>query len=359
MKFLSICFTSLLLIACSSPVDLGKIESLKVLESSALGSCAQGDEQLGRVKDLLTDKFDSELYLKRVKALNENMVNADSLSISLMNDLNSLRSEIIKQKSSDLDRPNKPCKLEYSKKVKLNTKALPSRKSITRIIKEIEVYRNELCEILVESRKVGLNQEPYEFNTPKLKEFNTDEQKTKSILASLENSRINEEDLNDIISIMECLTKSEDTWEAMLSNKENWVDLSMGILSAQHQILEARRIALRRMWVRIGCCDDFNFSKVSTVVHGATNALPNDTVRFNVYLAAYNEYQDPKVEIVLSGNGRYLGNENGQCLVETVVPVSGKIEVTGKLIRTMKNGVKTYHPWSHTIDVLEKSVENY
>jgi hypothetical protein len=353
MKPLTICPALLLLFACSYPDNSGRIESLKVLESCTLGKCIEGDQQLTDMLDYTKDKSSPTGLNHRVNQLYNSMKQADSASVWLVSELNSLRSGIIRKPHSKVEHLNTPISLEYSSKVELDSDALPSKDRMDRIIEEIEIYRDEICKILIESQLVSSPKEPYYFRIKSVASFSSKEGKTRKLQEALSNSRICEDDMYGVLQIMEILTEKKSTWESMLSSNDNWIDLSMALLSIQQKILKARWMVFTYINMRIGCRAGYNFTRISPIVSGTTNAQPNDTIRFNVYLAAYNEYRDPLSEVQMVQGGTFIKTEKGKSVIEVVVPQSGEIEVKGKLVNTLKNGLKRYHPWSHKIKVVE------
>ena len=354
MKLLTICFTSILLFSCSSTDNTGRIESLKVLESYVLDKYSQTAQELFEIYYTYRDKSNPEPFAKKVAFLYEEMAAVDSLDLLINNKLNALRGMIIHQEISYSNESERPNLLEYSSTTRLDDSAVPSEKQVSLIIKDIEAYRDKLCTSVVESYLTDTNTEPYSFSPFKIDNFKNDKQKVKLIRKGLEKSTICEDDMHAITSIMELLTERKSTWEAMLTSDDDWINLSMGILSIQQKIISAECIALRKMNNRISNCASFNISKFTPIVQGSTVALPGDTVTFEVLLAGHDEYADYQANV--SNGARLVRYENGKAIFEAIIPDSGELNLTGGISVLLKNGDYT-NPmkWSHSIYVVNEN----
>lgn len=355
MKTLLISTLSLLLFSCSSPDNKGQIESLKVLQTCTIAEFHHGSEKLNTIEYRVNDRSqpDAKRLITKYEILLNSMKAIDSLSAPLMNKLNSIRGSIVKSKLEKEWNPSQPATIEYTLESEYIKSALPTDDEIGEIITSIEAYRNELCRIIIEKIYFELFGETRVFVAPEIALFKNEKQKIKLIDTQLQRSEIYEDDMNGLKMIMDILTKKDKTWRSMLANDENWIDQSMSLLSIQELILWARTIAFSNLQYRISFCGESTFTKVVPIIIGSSNALPNDTVQFQVFLGGYNEYSEP--EIKMSKGGRFLKNENGKCFIETVVPTSGEIEVNGELLYSLKNGSRRHIPWSHKINVIKPS----
>lgn len=353
MKLLLFCLISILLFSCASPDRTGQIETLKVLQTAVQFEFANGEQRLGTMKDILADKSRPEGMTSRMGNMLSAMENIDSISSYLMQKMNGLRSQVLNQKATNKERPNRPIELEYSPNLTFHKRSLPEEKEIKTIMKEIEKYRNELCRIIVKSNVPRTGKSEKHFSTPKLSKFENEEQKTKSIDYALKKSDMYDEDLYGVRQIMLILSKQNETWQAMLTNNENWVDFSMSILSIQNLILQARTRAFYTIQMRYTNCREYYFTEMKPIIVGSSNALPNDTVQFQVYLGAYDEYTER--DYTVAKGATVKKTDDGKGLIETVVPASGEIEVKGDIIYQLKNGDIRKYPWSHNIRVIKEN----
>lgn len=353
MKLLFFCLISLLLFSCSSSDRTGQIESLEVLQNATSSQYAKGQEAYWKIDIYTADKTEPEGSKRFLNSLKDLLDGADSLCDPLMSELNAIRRKIVNQKGAKMRQASRPISLEYSSKFTLNKNVIPNEDDIAEIIKKIEAYRNELCRIVVESYPPRTYGKASKFVKPKLAKFENETQKGKAIDAALKTSTIFPDDIYYVKEIMSILTKQEKVWTAMLTNDENWINLSMSILSVQNLILSARSKAFGKVENRFGSCADFLSTDVLPIIVGSSNALPNDTVRFQVFLAAHNQFLEQNV--LISKGGRFIKLEDGKGIVEVIVPESGEIEITGEIKRPRKSGGYWSTPWSHKINVSKEN----
>lgn len=357
MKTLLTSIICLLLISCSSTDNKGQVQSLSVLQYCTLGEFAFGEGKRSRLEAALEDRSSSEAYQGRMNELLSLIQSIDSLSYPLMSELNTLRTNIVEYESSQENsgerdhKPNYPVSMDYSSNMILTSSALPGKEDVKRIIREIELYRNYLCTIIVETYPNLFDGSDPQFVIPNISTFKNDLEKKKIIELELKKSQIADDDKIVVSTIMNILTKSDDDWEAMIMNYQNWVNYSMSLLSIQNIILQARSEAFSWVIYNMGCVADYNFTNFSPIIIGSSKALPNETVQFEVFSGAYNAYANPDVNIF--NGGRLIKTEFGKAYIETVVPESGDVEIKGEIIYVSKSGERRATKWTHKIQVIK------
>lgn len=344
------------MISCSNEEDKGQIESLKVIQHCTLGEYFFGNERMYVLESIVSDKSASDRYHQRINELLSLMKQIDSLSYPLVSEMNLIRLNVVKQESSKVineAKPNFPVFIDYDSDINFSSNGLPSDEDITRIIEEIESYRNELCTVIIESYQGLVDGVSPVFVAPKKVKFKNDIDKSKLITSALKKSRISIEDQNVVLEVMTLLTKQDDDWRVMITSDQNWIDISMSLLSIQNILLRSRSIAMSWVASKRGCNADYNFTNFSPIVIGTSNAFPNDTVQIQVFSGAYNAYVNPQVNIFEGGT--LIKTQDGKGFIQTVIPETGEIEIRGEIIYINKSGKARATNWSHKIQVLEEN----
>jgi len=352
MKFLLLCLPFLVFLSCSEPDNTGRIEALKALESFARSESFRGSENLYNMEMMCMKVSEPDRSHSKMITLGNHLFQADSLSIELIDRLNKLRKIALGKPTKESERKNVPDEIDYSLTTELSADAFLNEDEVDRLIKDIEKYRDLLCEKVATSQlSSGKTREPYYFQTPKILSFTSEKEKHRLIKEELKKSKINIEDVVTIFHIIDVLTKKKSTWKALLSTEQDWIDYSMSLLIIQQHIMEARWRAFATINSRIAHCATFEFTNIEPVVDGPSIGFVGDTIQFEVFLAAYHRLKEQEASI--ENNGKLLKFENGKALFEVVLPESGELELNGALTNLTKSGKRYPRTWSHTIKVIE------
>lgn len=356
-----------LLFACVSENDPGKIYALDILQSATLEQYAIGEDRSMEINEMATDKsreIDFHLKMIQHQKLFTELDSITGIHIALiekmkLNMFHSFGEELsIFNKNTILSRDynefsfSQPAMYAFSNVKHTGGSAILTGENVKLISSMFKDYRKEVCMLLEASNFVDATAKPYFFKDPMITHFKDDADFYRQFEKAMKQSNIALDDIEMIKTIYKHLSKTDEQWADILTDKSSWIDAVSVLLSIENTLLTVRALAFDLLRSRGGGCGEFGFTQILPIVYGPNAAIAGDTVQLKIMMAAYNEYANPSFEIY--GGGKLVKVEKGIGYFNVVVPKAREIGLRGNITLTNKSGVPRTQEWSHKIKVLSR-----
>ncbi len=356
-----------ILFACNSENDPGRIYALDILQSATLEQYAAGEGRFMEMKEKVEDKSGSEEYLFKIRQLYQYCNDIDSITgvhltliekmkrdmfTSFGEELSVKKEHSILQYDFGHENASRPINYMFSNVKHTGGSAILTGENVKLVISMFKEYRKEVCTLLEASNFVDGNSKPYFFKDPMITQFKDDADFYRQYEKGIQQSNITPDDAETIKTIYKLLSKTDEQWAVILTDKSSWIDAVSVLLSIENTLLTVRALAFDLLRSRGGGCGEFGFTQILPIVYGPNAAIAGDTVQLKIMMAAYNEYANTSFEIY--GGGKLVKVEKGIGYFNVVVPKAQEIGLRGNITLTNKSGVPRTQEWSHKIKVLQR-----
>lgn len=356
------------LYGCSYKNDPGKLYSLEIIQTNTLDQFSYGEMRMAEMEEIMEDRTNPNNFQTRVDLLYKAFLKIDRLTGIQISTLSKMKIDMFKSFGEDVSIKSENSIINYEykneklsqpisytlNKIKYSGESnLLNEENRDLIIELIRKYRYELCTIIEESINFEKSMEPYIFIDPRITDFKNEDDFNQQFDIKIKKSKIAADDYETIKRIYRILTKTDDQWKMIISEKNSWIDDLGILLSIESDILKVRSFAFDQIRSRIGCGGNYNFSHILPIVYGPDAAVAGDTIELKILMAAYNAYQTPTFEIF--GGGTLEKVEKGIGYVKVVLPKSKEIEIKGNITVKNKSGVPKTEMWNHKIVILTEN----
>lgn len=349
--------------SCREENDAGEIYTLNVLQRSNYDEFAEGEMKMIIIKEIAEDKTQKDL-MTRTQILETHFFKIDTLCGDMMYFLESIKKEMFKEVGESLalksnsnilyfENEKKSCPLSYNlQNVKYTggTDVLVSEKA-EKIKDTLRFFRGEICRMIENSVIVEKNMRKFYFIDPNINDFKDIKEYNQKFEKATLKMNLAQDDAEAIKQIYFQLTKSDQEWDNILTEKDSWIKAFRVLVSLQNDVLNARRNTFALMGSRF-CIGEYGFTRIIPIVNGPEAAKPGDKIQLQVFYGAINQDKAPYVE-VLNG-GKVTNVKNGLAYVEVVVPNEKELTITGRITVKNKSGVPKTENWTKKIYILPK-----
>lgn len=294
--------------SCNTKINNEEKFSLETLQDSVFDEFYHGLESYNTTYEMILDKTNPPKLVEKTSMIFNQLKTYDSLVNLVFISLNELRV----QKPSPSAKVFKSCihKIDYSK-VSTDMNSISAQK-IEQLIKSILAFNKNSIAFIDSSH---LYQKEYMRNEVKIR-----------------TSKI--EGLS--------LKKS-------LSSNELWIKKERILLSIAKKILECRTIIFQNVFYEIGCIGSYRFSHIKTIVDGPKIGNIGDTMKFEIFTAAMDRYNDPIISSLK--NASLIKVQDGVAYINFIPQKKGKQIISGEISFKNKSGIVNKSTWSDTIEV--------
>lgn len=356
----------LLLLSCSSENNPAKIYVLQTMQKSMHDQYAYGHMYLLDLREMAEDKSQPREYLTRVKQIYRHALHIDSLVGSAVYKIEQLKWKVFKEigvkvnkrtlnylTNNELAPKNAsyPNSYDWTKIRHTGESNLFDEATIKELKNSLRHLRKNVCEYLAFS----VNTEVYSkfsFVDPQINDYKDADDFTRIYTAKTKHQHIPPDDVEILKRIYFALTKNEQFWQNVLTEKDDWTEVMQMLLALETDILDARSNAITSIRFRIGCGADFGFTHILPVVDAPTAAIAGDTLTYTVYMAAFNADKNPSFTIKSGGELLYV--KNGIGYFRAIVPQNGNLELNGLLTIFNKSGIPKTVLWKRSVKAIRQ-----
>ena len=123
------------------------------------------------------------------------------------------------------------------------------------------------------------------------------------------------------------------------------------LTSLQQDILSARSAALQHLKSKV-TTGEFSFNKVVSLATGPAIANAGEEIEIKVMMAAFDSDNQP---IVTTDNGEIVRVKDGQAIIKAKVSGSGEMVLSGNVAIKKKSGDMKQEPWSFPVKIMKPS----
>lgn len=356
----------LLLFSCSSENDPAKLYVLQTMQKSASDQYAFGQMYLLDLREMAEDKSEPREYLTRVKQIYRHALYIDSLFGSAVYQIETLKRKVFQEigvkvnhqtlnyLSTDEPPPknsSRPNMFDWTKIQHTGGSNLFDEATIRDLKNALKRLRKNACEYLAFSVNID-DYTKFSFVDPQINDYKYGADFTRLYTAKTKHQHIPPDDVEILKRIYFTLTKNEEFWQNVLTEKSDWTEVMQLLLALETDILDARANAITSIRFRIGCGADFGFTHILPVVDAPSAAMAGDTITYTVFMAAFNADKNPY--FTLKNGGELLYVKNGVGHFRAVVPQQGKLDLNGTITVFNKSGIPKTVLWKRSIKAIRQ-----
>lgn len=218
------------------------------------------------------------------------------------------------------------------------------------IRKLMETYRHFLVSGVVASMPSGENYPPFFFQDPQIRDFKDWKDLHEQLNEAIETSHVALDDKEAVRQLYSQLSLNNEKWKQALAPDCSWATVFEMLTWCQSLILEVRESALKIIWSRTSCCENYNFNKIAVLATGEPIVKVNQPLEFAVFMGAYYSFSTP---IVTSENAEVLPVKDGQGRLRIVPNKTGEVILKGTITLKGYSGVSKTMPWTKKVLVVQ------